>query len=327
MELRQLRYFVAVAEERHFGRAADRMRIAQSPLSRQIRSLERELGVALLERSTRRVDLTPAGQVLLERGLDILRDIDQATLAAALTAAGRAAVRLGCVPCVGNALTGYLLRLVIGDADAGQPVVELQARSAIPALLAAVAAGDTDLAVVCGAQAPEAAGVRTQQLFSDQIVAVLPAGSRQLAVSGPARLSDLRDQPFVCLPDHSGAGDGGSLRRWCARAGYPPDIAATAPELDVLLGLVAGGIGCALLPRTACTPTPTGAAIRPLAEPAAVLYALAWHDARARSSVRRIAARLQREFTAAPPTGPSMPNNIIRAGPAGRVTGRLASCG
>jgi DNA-binding transcriptional LysR family regulator len=325
MELRQLRYFVAVAEERHFGRAADRMGIAQSPLSRQVRSLERELGVALLERSTRRVDLTPAGQVLLERGLDILRDIDQATSAAALTAAGRVPVRLGCVPCVGSALTGHLLRLVRGEA--GQPAVELQASCDGPALLAAVTAGDTDLAVFCGAQAPRAASIRTQRLFSDQVVAVLPAGSHALAGDGPVRLADLSDQPFVCFPDDSGAGDGGSLRRWCARAGYVPDIAATASELDALLGLVTGGLGCALLPRSACVTAPSGAVVRRLAEPTAVAYALAWRGAQPRPCVRRIAARLQRSFTPAQPAGPRRLDDIIRAGSAAGVTDRVTSYG
>jgi DNA-binding transcriptional LysR family regulator len=79
VELRQLRYFVAVAEELHFGRAAERLYVAQSPLSRQIRGLERELRAVLLKRTTRRVELTAAGQVVLERSRRILREVDETT--------------------------------------------------------------------------------------------------------------------------------------------------------------------------------------------------------------------------------------------------------
>ena len=76
MELRQLNYFIAVAEERHFGRAAKRLHMAQPPLSQQIRQLEEQLGVKLLDRTTRRVDLTPAGQELLDRGRQIINEVE-----------------------------------------------------------------------------------------------------------------------------------------------------------------------------------------------------------------------------------------------------------
>jgi DNA-binding transcriptional LysR family regulator len=304
MELRQLRYFVAVAEERHFGRAADRVCIAQSPLSRQIRSLERELGVALLERSTRRVDLTPAGEVLLARGRDILRDIDLASSIAAMTAGEPAPVRLGCAPCVGSALAGHALRLIRHDTDA--PVVELHAHLTVPVLLASTASGDIDMAIAGGLDAfAAAAAVHARWLFTDQIAAVVPAGGQRFAAAARVRLADLRHEPFVCFPDDSGAGDAGSLRRWCARAGFEPAIVQTAPELDVLLGLVAGGVGCTLLPRAACGTPADGAAVRSLAEPLAVQYTLALPGTAARPSVLRIAARLHREFSSPRLTAPA----------------------
>src|SRR4051812_6438350 len=98
MDLRHLRYFVAVADERHFGRAAERLHMAQPPLSQQIRQLEAELGVELLHRTTRRVDLTEAGQASLERARAILTDVDQAAHHARLVAAGTVGhLAIGCV--------------------------------------------------------------------------------------------------------------------------------------------------------------------------------------------------------------------------------------
>jgi DNA-binding transcriptional LysR family regulator len=99
MELRQLRYFVAVAEELHFGRAAERLYVAQSPLSRQIRGLERELKTELLKRTTRRVELTAAGEVVLERSRRILREIDETIeVVARMAAPGTTPAGLGSRP-------------------------------------------------------------------------------------------------------------------------------------------------------------------------------------------------------------------------------------
>src|SRR5690606_4486302 len=106
MELRHLRYYVAVAEERHFGRAAERLHMAQPPLSQQIRQLESELGLTLLTRTTRRVDLTPAGVAYLDRAREILAAVDDAGAEANRIASGRSG-RLA-VGCVGSATCSLL---------------------------------------------------------------------------------------------------------------------------------------------------------------------------------------------------------------------------
>src|SRR3954465_12840206 len=98
MDLRHLRYFIAVAEERHFGRAAERLHMAQPPLSQQIRSLERDLGVELLHRTTRRVDLTTAGAAYLEQARKILTEVEEAGHEARRVAAGSVGrLSIGCV--------------------------------------------------------------------------------------------------------------------------------------------------------------------------------------------------------------------------------------
>ena len=125
MELRHLRYFRAVAEELHFGRAAERLLIAQPPLSQQIRQLERELGVTLLTRSTRSVELTPAGRVFLDRTVKILAAVDDASEQARRIADGMEGRLV--IGCVGSA-TYSLLPLLVRALRKTLPAVDLSVR-------------------------------------------------------------------------------------------------------------------------------------------------------------------------------------------------------
>ena len=173
IELRQLRYFVAVAEELHFGRAAERLHMSQSPLSRAIRDLERELGVTLFVRTTRRVELTSAGAALVERARRALGDIDSAVADARRSGEGSGRVaRLGFNPVGAGAAEAIAGRMMERDAALEFPLDE----DTSPVLLRRVAAGELAAAVVLHtAAAAERNGVRVDALKDEPLLAALPS--------------------------------------------------------------------------------------------------------------------------------------------------------
>ena len=170
MELRQLRYFVAVAEELHFGRAAQRLNIVQPAVSQQLSRLERELGVRLLERSPRRVALTSDGIRVLAEARAALAAVDRVTALAGELAAGRAGtVRLGTGPGMGERVARGIAMLRASTPDLDVMLVEGTATEHS----AAIRDGTLDLALVRGA--PVEPGVRAVQLWREPLVAILPA--------------------------------------------------------------------------------------------------------------------------------------------------------
>jgi DNA-binding transcriptional LysR family regulator len=176
VELRQLRYFVAVAEELHFGRAAERLHMSQSPLSRAIRELERELGLVLFVRTTRRVELTPAGSALLERARRALAEID-----AAVDDARRAATPTEGVVGFGyTPFTHSLATRIAEELGRKRPELELRLEEDVtPELLRQIASHELAAAVVM--QTPAAArryGVRIDALRDEPLLAALPAAHR-----------------------------------------------------------------------------------------------------------------------------------------------------
>ncbi|CAJ1584757.1 LysR substrate-binding domain-containing protein [[Mycobacterium] wendilense] len=244
MELRHLRYFRAVAEELHFGRAAQRLHIAQPPLSQQIRALEAELGVALLARTTRTVELTPAGEAYLQRVVRILAAVDDAGEQARRIAAGTEG--LLAVGCVGSATYSLLPSLVRALGEA-LPGVEVSVRGEMlaPAQLAALATGEIDLALL---RPPvQHTGVRTEVIRRDRLLVALPEGHR-LAARAELRMADLRDEDFVA---HAGGGRsvmGNVLAAICADAGFVPRVRHEVMETSTLVTLVAAGLGAAVVP-------------------------------------------------------------------------------
>ena len=173
VELRQLRYFVAVAEELHFGRAAERLHMSQSPLSRAIRDLERELGVVLFVRTTRRVELTPAGSALLERARRALDEVDLAVAdARRVGAAERDVVAIGYGP-----FSRSLLTRVVAAVARAQPDLRVRLEEGVAQdLVERVAAGE--LAAAAALELPAAArrhGVRVDPLRDEPLLAALPA--------------------------------------------------------------------------------------------------------------------------------------------------------
>lgn len=244
MDLRHLRYFVAVAEERHFGRAADRLRMAQPPLSRQIQALETELGFPLLLRSRRRVELTPAGVVFLERARRIFAEVEHAVheaRRASLGESGRIAVGyLSSLAYTG--LTGLLRAF-----RAQFPDVEVALREMSPAdQLDALKAGSLDVGFVRGPVAEPA--LVAESLRRERLLVAL-ASDHPLAVRKRIPLSALADQPFVMIPRARAAAFFDSLMAICRDAGFSPRIVQEAPQLDIV-SLVAAGFGIAILPES-----------------------------------------------------------------------------
>ncbi|MDV6260565.1 LysR family transcriptional regulator [Rhodococcoides yunnanense] len=241
MELRQLEYFVAVAEEANFTRAAARVHISQSGVSAQIRSLERELGAELIDRSGGTATLTTAGEAALIQA--------RATLAAAgavrqsvddVSGLLRGRVRVGMV----TACTVPQLFDALARFHAAHPGVELALQEDnSDRLVAAVRAGDLDLALVgVAARAPD--GLESMVVIDEPIVAAVPP-EHPLAAHEKATLAQVCAHPIISLPH--GTGIRAVFDRDCAGVGLSPSIMLQASAPDAVADLAARGVGVAIL--------------------------------------------------------------------------------
>jgi DNA-binding transcriptional LysR family regulator len=273
VELRQLRYFVAVAEERHFGRAAERLHIAQPPLSQQIRRFEAELGEPLLYRTTRSVELAPAGEVLLERAREILAAVDAAVDDARRAARGEYG-RLA-IGFTGSStyellptLAAALRRKIPGVA------LELRGEMLTPAQVARLLDGTLDLGLL---RPPvRERELSTEVLRSEPLVAVLPE-SHPLAGSEAIPLELLEREPFVTYPSHFRSVLHDAVEDACAAHGFKPIAAHEVAETATLVSFVAAGLGVSLVPASVRNMTVEGAVYRPLAHDSTrVELAAAW---------------------------------------------------
>lgn len=286
MELRHLRYFRAVGEELHFGRAAERLHIAQPPLSQQIRQLERELGVALLTRTTRSVALTSAGRAYLRRTVEILDGVDNAGSEARRIAAGVE----GClsVGCVGSATYSLLPQLVRALSEE-LPGVEVSVRGEMlaPAQIDALRSGAIDLALLRPPVYEN--GILTETVRRDRLLVAMPADHR---LDGHAEITahDLRDEDFVVHAGHGRSVMSSLVTGICADAGFTPRIRQEVSETSTLLTLVAAGLGVAIVPAPTAALNIAGLQYLPLA-PASLgveLVAAHMHDSAMIANVLRV---------------------------------------
>ena len=270
METRHLRYFVAVAEEKHFGRAAQRLHMAQPPLSQQIRQLEDQLGTPLFERTTRKVELTPAGELLLERGRRILADLEELESDVAQVGAGAAGVlRLG----LSGTATYRLLPALVQKVRRELPGLKLTVRGELltPEMVADLEEGRLDVAILRPpVNSPE---VGLAFLEQDRLVAALPADS-PWAERAEINLGDLAAEPFVGYPAASVVTR--IFQDACRREGFTPRVVQEAGETSTLLSLVAAGMGVALVPMTSRMFTFQGIVFRPVRNAPPVDLAAAW---------------------------------------------------
>lgn len=242
MELHQLAYFVAVAEERSFTRAAAREHVAQPGVSAQIRRLERELGQELLDRSGRAVRLTDAGEAVLPYARAALAAVEGARQAVdELAGLVRGRVAVGTV-------TSHNVDLptLLAEFHQAHPAVEITlSEAATDDLLDGLRTGRLDLAVVSiGADAPDGIAV---EVVSDQAVVAAVAPDHELAARDAVALTTLRDRPLISLPP--GTGLRARLDEACAAAGFTPRIAFEAGAPETLAELAARGLGIAILPE------------------------------------------------------------------------------
>lgn len=245
MELRHLRYFVAVAEELHFTRAAARLHIGQPPLSQQIQALEDELGVALFRRTKRSVQLTEAGQHLLGRARQILGS--SAGIAGELqqiARGGSGELRIGFTS------SGILIddiRQLLRSYHEAYPKVTLRLHEMYThTQFAALERGELDIGLVRFNETLAPPGLILQYLRRDRLCVVVP-GSHPFASRSSLRIVECRHEAFVGYPGGSGASLVNYLSRLCAHTGFVPNIIQEAREALTQVGLVASGIGIAVL--------------------------------------------------------------------------------
>ncbi|MBW8484122.1 LysR substrate-binding domain-containing protein [Actinomadura parmotrematis] len=291
MDLRHLRYFVAVAEELHFGRAAERLTMAQPPLSQAIRQLEGDLGVELLHRTTRRVELTDAGRGYLARARRILGEVDEAAHEARRVAAG--AVGHLAIGCVGSA-TYSLLPALSRGLSRELPGVDFSFRGEMlaPDQAAALRTGEIDLALLRPPVADLALTVRP--LRRDRLVVAVPADHR-LAARAQVRVADLAGTGLIVHSADRRSVMYDVVLGLFRDAGVEPRIRHEVGETSTLVTLVAGGLGAAVVPEPVTALALDGVAFRPLVRPAAgVDLALAHRTDRTEPHLARAVAVVQR---------------------------------
>lgn len=244
MQLHQLRYFVAVAEVRHFTQAADLVGITQPSLSKQIHALETDLGAPLFERVRGNITLTAAGEVLLPLAKRILADVDTATREVQeLVGLRRGRVRLGATPSLATSLAPPVLRR-FRDAH---PTVDLRVEeSGSQDLVRDLLRGDLDLALIIEPSTGTDPGLRADPILRESLVVAsvdpLPAADGR----GEVRITDLRDLPLVMFREGYDLRD--ATLQACRAAGFEPTLSVDGGEMDAVLSFVEAGLGVALVP-------------------------------------------------------------------------------
>jgi len=247
MELRHLRYFVAVAEELNFTRAAERLHIAQPPLSTQIKALEGELGALLFTRDKRRVLLTQAGRELLDRARDILGQVKEAR-GATSDAANGITNRIALGFTASSMFSERLLRAIRRFRRASASTVKLSlVEGTSTAQLHALYEHELDVGMLRRPDIAPPPGVSIEPWYHAPLVAVL-SRDHPLAGRRSVHVADLRGEPLISYPRDSGIGLYWTIVRLFGKAGFPPNIAREVRDPAVMVGLVAADEGVAILP-------------------------------------------------------------------------------
>jgi DNA-binding transcriptional LysR family regulator len=280
IETRQLRYFIAVAEEKHFGRAAERLMMAQPPLSQQIKQFEASLGTTLFIRSTRSVELTPAGELLLARGRRIMDELE--SIETTLTRVGQGLEGILRIGFTGTATYGFMPRVVRQSAEEYPGLaLEVSGEKLTPSLIAGLENNFLDIALL---RPPfSSPNIAHSVVMTERLVAAIPAGSA-LATRGELFMSDLVNEEFIVYPSNSSVSQAVSAA-WLKRD-VRPFHKQTVSETSTLLSLVAAGVGIALVPESATSIHIGGTHFITIRDAPSVELALAWRKNEASPAVR-----------------------------------------
>jgi len=248
-DTRQLRYFVAVAERLHFGRAAAALHISQPPLSRAIRGLEEQLGARLLARSRRKVELTAEGARLYEEAKRVLDQLERAAREVGAMAAGKSGrLRLGFVSLADYGVLPGLLKAF----KAARPGVALALREMLsPEQATALAAGELDFGLLLPPVAHPISGELEHLVMqSERFVAALPARHPAARRRGRLALRELSGEAFVMVPRDLAPGLYDIVAGLAARAGFSPQVAQEGIQMQTVVSLVSSGLGVAVVPAS-----------------------------------------------------------------------------
>lgn len=276
MELRHLKYFIALAEELHFGRAAKRLGMSQPPLSQQIKQLEEEIGVVLLKRTKRQVVLTAAGEVFLGEARKSLAQASHAVQAAQRAARGE----------IGQLSVGFVSSAVYGKV----PSIFSLMRSRYPGVslllqdltseeqVEALQVNRIDVGLV-RPPVVDAETLAMKVIWQEALMVALPEGN-PLTRQEEIAIEELAEESFIQIPRHVAPGYYDQCIRICARAGFSPKIVQEARTTPTIVSLIAGGMGVSILPASLLSLQRFGVVYRPLQKPAPTTdMAVIWRPA------------------------------------------------
>jgi DNA-binding transcriptional LysR family regulator len=247
MELRHLRYFIAVAEELHFTRAAERLGIKQPPLSLQIRQLEQEIGTPLFRRLTRGVELTESGILLLEKARHILRDVEQAKVSVQRRARGETGrIRLGFA---GATYFNPLIPALVADYRLKYPQVAISPeQNPTPHLIAGLNNGEIDLAFI-RPSVGDSDGLGIDLVVEEPMLTVVPV-THHLTRKGSVPLAAFANETWILHPRSIGPGLYDEIIAACHRAGFSPKVGQEASAIPSAVHMVAAGFGISIIPES-----------------------------------------------------------------------------
>ena len=291
IDIRPLRYFLAVADTLHFGRAAERLHVTQPPLSRQIAALERALGVALFERDSRHVRLTPAGQRFRDDARAVLLSLQQACQAARQIDAGeQGELKVGFMMHAAHSSVPPLARRFM----AACPQVQLRLREALPvALLDGVLSGELDAGI--GFAPASRRGLEMQPLLQEPLCVVVPLGHR-LARRRQVAVAALADEGLITAPAEVVPTLREAIDACFQAAGLEPRIRLEVQLQQSIVSLVAEGLGSALVPASLRRLGVPGVAFVALKEAPQVQQVLFWRSGNRNPALQRLRDCITREL-------------------------------